>query len=211
MSFVPPEFGKTGFTCPYCDAFAAQDWIDIFYRTSTNSLVIDPQLRKSQCHHCGKVAIWIRNKLIDPDSTPAPMPHVDMPPNCRDDFLEARSIISRSPRGAAALLRLVVQKLMPHLGEKGKDIDKDIASLVAKGLPLEVQQSLDACRVIGNQAVHPGEMDISDAPEIPAQMCDLINFIVDNRIAQPKKIQAIFSSIPASKQAAIAKRDGTPT
>lgn len=148
--------------------------------------------------------------MILPDHASAPMPHIDLPEYCRDDFVEARSIISRSPRGAAALLRLVIQKLLPSLGGTGKNIDEDIALLVKGGLAVEVQQALDSCRVIGNNSVHPGEMDISDTPEVAAQMCELINFIVENRISQPKKIKAIYTSLPLKNIAAIEARDKKP-
>lgn len=41
------------------------------------------------------------------------MPHEDMPPDVLADYNEARSIVSRSPKGAAALLRLSM-KLKYH-------------------------------------------------------------------------------------------------
>jgi hypothetical protein len=136
------------------------------------------------------------------------MPHEDLPPDCRADYLEARSILAQSPRGAAALLRLVIQKLMPHLGAKGGNISEDIGALVQAGLDATVQQALDACRVIGNNAVHPGELSLQDTPEMAAQMCELINFIVETRITQPKKIKAIYAGLPSGALAAIEKRDG---
>ncbi|WP_424033423.1 DUF4145 domain-containing protein [Methylocella sp.] len=49
-----------------------------------------------------------------------------------------------------------MQKLCVELGEKGKNIDDDIANLVKKGLSPELQQALDILRVIGNEAVHHG-------------------------------------------------------
>ena len=131
-----------------------------------------------------------------------------MPEEIKADYLEARQIANASPRGAAALLRLALQKLMPVLGEKGKDINEDIASLVRKGLPARIQQALDSLRVIGNEAVHPGTIDLRDEPETAVALFGVLNVIVQDRIAQPKEIAALYGKIPTGKKDAIARRDG---
>ena len=46
--------------------------------------------------------------------------------------------------------------------QKGENLNADVAKLVKKGLPVDVQQALDAVRVIGNEALHPGQMDLRD-------------------------------------------------
>lgn len=146
--------------------------------------------------------------MIVPSEAPVPPAHVDMPEECRPDYDEARTIVAASPRAAAALLRLAVQKLMVPLGEKGKKINEDIGALVAKGLPVQVQQALDFCRVIGNNAVHPGEIEINDTPEIALNLFAMLNFIVDDRITRPRHIQALYDKLPEAARTAIAKRDG---
>jgi hypothetical protein len=125
----------------------------------------------------------------------------------RTDYEEARSILARSPRGAAALLRLAIQKLCKELGKSGKDLNQDIAALVRVGLPVEVQRALDAVRVIGNEAVHPGQMDVSDNPKIAAALFGLVNFIVEKMISEPKAIDQIYELLPPDKLAQIQKRD----
>ena len=159
---------------------------------------------------CKEYALWREGKMIYPISTTAPLPAEDMPENVKADFLEARNIVNPSPRGAAALLRLALQELMPHLGEKGKSINDDIAELVKKGLPAKLQQALDGVRVIGNEAVHPGQIDLRDDPATAAVLFDLVNMIVDVMITQPKKVEGVYQSLPQSKRDAIKKRDGTP-
>lgn len=165
------------------------------------------EFRSSQCMHCYEWSYWLKQTMIDPSSTTAEKPHPELPIECLADYLEALEIVDRSPRGAAALLRLVVQKLMIALGETGKNINNDIGSLVAKGLPLVVQQALDFARVVGNNAVHPGELNVGDDPEIAHHLFQMINVIVEDRISRPKQIAALYEKLPQRARDAIEKRD----
>ena len=123
------------------------------------------------------------------------------------DFLEAAKIVDLSPRGAAALLRLCVQKICIQLGEPGKNIDTDIGSLVKKGLEPAVQQALDIVRVIGNEAVHPGQIDLRDDRDTALKLFRLINIIAEAMISRPKQIAELYGSLPPTKLQAIEKRD----
>ena len=135
------------------------------------------------------------------------MPNQDLPDDIILDFEEARNIVNFSPRGAAALLRLAVQKLCKFLGETGKNIDDDIAGLVSKGLNPLVQKSLDIVRVIGNEAVHPGTIDLNDNKDTAIQLFGLINSIADQMITHPKTIETLYQQLPESKRNAIEDRN----
>ena len=161
----------------------------------------------SKCYHCKKIAVWIHGNLIFPNEKIGVIPNPDLPVEIIRDFEEARSILGESPRGAAALLRLCVQKLCILLGEKGKSIDDDIASLVAKGLNPLVQKSLDIVRVIGNEAVHPGVIDLNDDRDTASQLLSLINSIADQMISHPKHVEAMYKKLPKSKREAIENRN----
>ena len=117
-----------------------------------------------------------------------------LPSDIQSDFQEARSIANLSPRGAAALLRLCIQKLCRHLGEKGDNVNEDIAALVKKGLPTQIQQALDIVRVVGNNSVHPGQLEITDDPATAASLFNLVNLITDVMISQPKHVENLYNS-----------------
>jgi len=188
--YYPPEFNKDHFNCPQCSVYASQNWHDLVAIIPQHHWEKTPFM-SSLCAHCNQRSYWFNGRMVVPTESPVEPPHHDLPELCRSDYEEARDIVSRSPRGAVALLRLCLQKLMPHLDEKGKNINDDIKSLVTKGLHSLVQQALDVCRVVGNNAVHPGELNIGDTPEIAHQLFRMINFIVEDRIAKPKEIQAL--------------------
>jgi len=97
---------------------------------------------------------------------------------------------------------------MPHLGEKGKELNEDIGALVKKGLSPLAQQALDICRVVGNNAVHPGEISLDDTPEIASNLFEMINFITEDRITRPRQIEALYHKLPEGALKAIEKRDG---
>lgn len=162
----------------------------------------------SRCYSCNDVALWIYNRLIWPMRGEAPLPSSDVPDNVRRDYEEADAILDLSPRGAAALLRLATQELCVHLGEKGKNLDDDIAALVKKDLDRRVQQALDVVRVIGNNAIHPGQLDLRDDRQTAEKLFGLVNLIAEFMISQPKHVSEMFGSLPEGALHAIEKRDG---
>ncbi len=161
----------------------------------------------SSCFSCDKYAIWHADGLLYPVQLFGIEPNVDMPDDVRLDFDEAASIVDVSPRGAAALLRLSIEKLMPHLGATKKKIDDNIGELVSRGLDSRIQKALDVVRVIGNQAVHPGQIDLRDDKATATKLFGLVNLIVEAMISTPKHIDKMYSDLPDGVLAAIEKRD----
>lgn len=161
----------------------------------------------SFCYRCHQPSIWYEGKLIYPSHSTALLPNPDLPDEVKDDYEEARAILAQSPRGAAALLRLAIQKLCVHLEESGKNLNDDIASLVKKGLHVKVQQALDAVRVIGNNALHPGQIDIKDDQETAAKLFSLVTLIAEHMISQPKHVEEMYKQLPEGQREAIERRD----
>lgn len=215
--YIPPNYipldptgsGKTAFHCPYCGVFANQLFYSVWRHGHGNGDAIR-KFSVSCCSHCSEHTFWHsdNHKIIYPSTSIAPSAHEDMPQDVKIDFDEARQIVSVSPRGAAALLRLCVQKLMRHLGESGEKINDDIGSLVKKGLPSQIQQALDSLRVIGNNAVHPGKIELKDDIDTAIHLFELVNLIIDNQISQPQRIKALYNKLPTDSLNAIERRDG---
>lgn len=162
----------------------------------------------SECQSCNNFALWVDKQIVYPKNISVEAPNSDMNQDIQDLYKEASSILFDSPKGSAALLRLALQKLLIQLGEKGKDINCDIANLVAKGLSPKVQKALDLVRVIGNESVHPGTINLDDNRDIALRLFRLLNFIADETITKPKEIDDLFEDIiPENKKNAIEKRD----
>ena len=161
----------------------------------------------SECYHCEKIAVWLHDRLIFPSNKYAIQPNPDMSDDVKSVFEEAREIVDASPRGAAALLRLAIQKICIELGEQGKNLDDDIGSLVKKGLEEKIQKALDTVRVIGNESVHPGKIDLSDDRDTAYQIFHLVNLIYEEMISRKKRINKVYKELPKEKREAIKKRD----
>ena len=214
------------FQCPVCSGFSSHLWtynpIDINrdYNESIKFIII------AQCQACNQFSIWITNEiqinisrlvldtsdatltLIFPNvAEGVPKPNNDMPDDVKEIYIEAGEVLNISPRASAALSRLAIEKLVAHLHVQGKDLNTQIGSLVSKGMPIEIQQMLDSVRVIGNNAVHPGQIDIKDNKELALSLLSFINLIVDNRITQPKKILDVYNLLPDSYRNSIERRD----
>ena len=201
---MPPAHEATAFNCPFCNAYSKQSWFGVNYQ---GMIQVVRNLFICMCDHCSGQSIWFKEKMIYPDSQGIQPPNQDLPEHLKADYNEAASILQKSPRGAAALLRLVIQKLCQDLVAKSEGIYKDIGNLVSAGLPPKVQKALDTVRVFGNNAVHGGEMDIRDDVETVKILFGLVNFIVEKMITEDKKVDAIFDKIPENQKEAIKERD----
>lgn len=221
IPYKPLYYEDSPANCPICNAYAKHVWsiarkFDLkTARQGGNPPLIGSisELTFSQCESCNKHTVWLENEdgvaqMVYPINSIAPLPNSEMQGEILKDYEEARSIVELSPRGAVALLRLVVQKLCLQLGEKGKNINDDIANLVKNGLPETMQKALDSVRVIGNQAVHPGVLDLSDDRETAYKLFRFVNLIVQYMITQPKEINEVYEfKLPNGAKEAIENRD----
>lgn len=227
---ISPECKLEKFTCPHCGAITGQLWGNLTAGGGVKKKIAVPSqyipaLRGYQywnnvfcaggdewvvslCENCKKICIWRNEIMIFPDIVTAEDPNEDLPEDIKNDYFEAASILNKSPRGSAALLRLCVQKLCMHLGKSGKNLNDDIGELVKEGLPEKVAKAMDSLRVIGNNAVHPGELDMADNIEIATKLFELVNFIAEKMITEPKEIDSFYNkTVPESAKKAINARD----
>ena len=214
-TYEKPGKDKFKYTCPHCNtlsqvensqhSFPNDEYLE-FHSMGTVKRVRN-ELTIHRCHCCGKKIIWIDDNYIYPDIVPEEA-NPDMPESVKQLYNEAALIANKSPRAACALLRLAIDRLCNELGEKDNSIDKNIGALVKRGLSQEVQQALDFVRVVGNKAVHPGQIafDVDDV-ETATILMSLLNIIVTRMITEPQKIGSLFKSLPESVKKSIEKRD----
>jgi hypothetical protein len=204
--FTAPEYRAKAYHCPHCGVFAHQNWSKASFTTPYPS----DRVVRSQCQSCGEMAIWVDEQLVFPSATVISPPNQDLEEAIQADYREAASIVERSPRGAAALLRLAIQKMCRQLHLPGKNLNSDVATLVSQGtIPETIQQALDVVRVVGNNAVHPGELSLEDDRDTAVQLFELVNLIAEGAISQPKRVAKLYERLPSGARAAISKRDDT--
>lgn len=236
MKFTMPSRTLSAFSCPYCHVFSHQRWLQggafsLSAPPAANSRQVPESLAGSSfaptlgstrpgmeytgvfgvyfsvCSHCEKVATWVADRLVSPNFSSIPPNNEDMPELVARLYREAASIVELSPRGAAAILRLALEHLCSELGDPKKKINENIAGFVSDGLDRRTQQALDALRVIGNNAVHPGQIDISDDRETAVSLFALLNLIVEKMLSEKKRIDALYTLLPEAALEAIEKRD----
>ena len=186
----------------------------LLWRASAATPSFYPDLHNvflSKCSHCEQLAIWIYDQLAHPRTGGAPPAHSDLPDDIRRDYDEASSILDLSPRGAAALVRLSIEKLCrqlsEELGQPGNNLNANIAMLVKNGLDPRIQKALDAVRIYGNNAVHPGVIDLRADRETAEKLFKLLNLIVERMISIPKHIDEVYEALPEKQRKSVEKRD----
>lgn len=186
-----------------------------------------------KCHSCNNESVWITRKINnsypwditnDNDGSnyqqfefekllfpftnnEAPEPNKDMPTDVLEIYNESSMILQYSPRASAALSRLAIEKLVEHLDAEGKDLNIKIGNLSKKGLGQDVIQMLDVVRIFGNNAVHPGIIEIEDDKYTAILLLEFINLIIRDTISRKIELEKMYDKIPEERRKAIDHRD----
>ncbi len=181
---VPPALDAPHFVCPHCGVDAQQTWQDADF-PARGTGEVDTALMRAQCVLCGGRSYWISGEMVWPHPTLGLPGPDDLPEDLRALYDEARAVAPISPRAGAALLRLLVDRLIASLGAPDGTLSERISSLAAGGqLPTQVVEGLTAVRVHGPAALPPGEIDPDAEDDAGAVLLlwRLVDAIVDTTI-----------------------------
>lgn len=152
----------------------------------------------ARCPACGGYNFWIRGEMVWPD-LPSVLPSPYLPEEVREAYDEAQAVIGKSPRCACAMLRLALDRLAIHLGAaENQPLAKKIESLQ---IPEPYRPLAEACRIVGNDAVHEGALDYrsDDTYELARTLSRFVNFLSDLLIGAPAQAKEIIETGKAAK------------
>lgn len=216
--YIEPKKLLKSFTCPICGTLASIEWDEaLIMYNGENRFYFDKDsdtcgagiVRVSACNACKRYHIWHGDDMIYPMCSEPELPNENMPQNVKEIYLEARDIFEKSPRASCALLRLGIQMLCDTLVEGNDNLNDKIGHLVRAGLNEKIQRALDVIRVIGNNAVHPGQISVDDNTEIAKALFKLTNIIVEQMITQVNEIDDLYGLLPSGVIESIERRDRT--
>lgn len=217
---TPPVRRAFTFDCPHCGALTMHEWPEGIYldRGSGSGMVPWDRIDRAQCIACDEESIWLSEdpysdesawRLLWPAAGGEPA-HERLPADLLPLYNEARAVAAASPRAAAALLRLLTERLLRAIAGGTDRLDDNIAALVKDGtLNDQARKLADYLRITGNDMVHPGQIDAdAEAQQRAGMMFPFVNLLVNELIAKPAVIDELYQQLPESKRNAADRRDG---
>tara|TARA_B110000003_G_C16565098_1_gene502065 strand:- start:822 stop:1166 length:345 start_codon:yes stop_codon:yes gene_type:complete len=92
---------------------------------------------------------------------------------------EAMKIVEASPASACALLRMLLQMLIQERGLRGRDLHKDINTLVDRGAPVGLLRALDAIELAGSESRQPGQINLVNGHKDAQNMVMFLHLFVN--------------------------------
>lgn len=214
-----------GYTCPFCKhtmSLTADTYTHIQPTfTSLDISCYNPkpketvEIRFYKCPNCEKISIELKGigsevknifLPVYPNSLAKQFPEY-VPPQIRQDYTEAYSIVNLSPKASATLSRRCLQGMIRDFwGITKNNLAAAINELQGKVSPV-LWNAIDGIRSIGNIGAHM-EKDIDHIidvePEEAETLLTLIEMLIDNwyiRRHEEEKLLTKITQTAADKQA----------
>lgn len=211
-NFVEPMPDLDAYHCTFasCATYTQQQEMTVGFNLQTLGLTWQAR----RCQRCFRPTLWVAEegtesdwRLVYPPRLSGQPAHPDMPYQILKVYQEAQSVAELSPRSAAGLLRLALQMLVDELLPGPGALDNKIGKLVAQGLDPRIQRAMDVLRVIGNNAVHPGQINLDEDASIVRSLFGLLNLVIEQMISRPKHIDSLFEILPEGALQGIERRN----
>jgi len=142
-------------------------------------------LHVSNCHSCNGFSLWVSGRLVFPYN-------VEKTPDLvEQDVEEAAAILNKSPRGATALMRVCIQKLVPLLKQDGNSLNDYISSLVRKGLEVEIQQAMEVLQVLRSDPAQLTNFDLQEDKGMAIRLFDTLKAILERRMLKNSRSKIV--------------------
>jgi hypothetical protein len=108
----------------------------------------------------------------------APDPPAGLSSGLRPLYAEAVSVADASPASASALLRMLIQTLIKGQGLRGRDLVRDIGTLVERGAPVGLLRALDVIGMSEHESRHPAELSLANGHSDAQNLFMFVNLFV---------------------------------
>jgi hypothetical protein len=148
------------------------------YQKRLHSLKVKmTNLHVSNCYSCNGYSVWVNGVLVFPTK-------MDKKPELvEEDLDEAASILNKFPRGATALMHGCIQKLIPLLEDSGKGLSQRVASLVRKGLEMEMEQATEVFQVLRSDSAQLNPIESQADRETTLRFLDSLKAVLERRMS----------------------------
>jgi hypothetical protein len=108
-----------------------------------------------------------------------PDPPEGLSAGLRPLYEEAAAIADASPASASALLRMLLLALLKSRGMRGRDLVRDVGTLVEQGAPVGLLRALDVIAMSESESRKPAELSLANGHSDAQNLFMFINLFVD--------------------------------
>jgi hypothetical protein len=216
--------------CPHCAIHFHDNW-DVHYMDRGRGLVLSPDTglgtfwyyRSAKCPECGDVTIELARHIeagkpgedwrqIYPIGASRGPVSPEVPPDIRQDYVEACNVLPISAKASAALSRRCLQNMLHAHNYRAKDLAKEIDLLLnetdpKKALPHKLRETVDGIRNFGNFSAHPIDdkttLQVIDVDPHEAEWClQILEDMFEHFYVGPAMAKAMKAALDAKLAAA---------